>query len=324
MTLLIGAVQLDARRAAAAGGLRPLADSLAAELAPFLGDTPFVPEEKARLTRAGGRCPDDGTLLDFDPRSPRAHRCPRCGRTFAGEAHYRSWIYWYQLWLAERAVHAAALHLLRREPMCAAFADAVLARYAELYLGYPNRDNVLGPTRPFFSTYLESIWLLQLAVALDLREQAGDCSRSLSGAVRERLILPSAALIASYDEGTSNRQVWNDAALLAAARLTSDAPLAERALYGPSGIVALLDQALLADGTWYEGDNYHQFAHRGLWYGIILAESAGAAMPASLVARFQAGFAAPFVSALPDFTFPSRRDSQYAVSLRWRPWKRLE
>ena len=35
---------------------------------------------------------------------------------------------------------------------------------------YPNKDNVLGPTRLFFSTYLESIWLLQLVVALDLLE----------------------------------------------------------------------------------------------------------------------------------------------------------
>ena len=35
------------------------------------------------------------------------------------------------------------------------------------------RDNVLGPSRPFFSTYLESIWLLQLCVALDMLEGSG-------------------------------------------------------------------------------------------------------------------------------------------------------
>ena len=38
-------------------------------------------------------------------------------------------------------------------------------------------------------------------------------------AVRERVIEPSAALIAGYDEGLSNRQVWNNAALLAASRI---------------------------------------------------------------------------------------------------------
>ena len=40
---------------------------------------------------------------------------------------------------------------------------------------YPNRDNVLGPTRLFFSTYLESIWLLQICVTADLLEAAGRC-----------------------------------------------------------------------------------------------------------------------------------------------------
>ncbi|HET7457323.1 MAG TPA: heparinase II/III family protein, partial [Gemmatimonadaceae bacterium] len=319
MTLLLSREAVASRRAAAADGLRPLADSLASDLRPLLSREPFVPDEKARLTRAGGRCAADGAMLDFDPLAPRAHRCPRCSRVYDDEVHYRFWIYWYQLWLAERAVHAAALHLLRAEPGAAAFADRILASYADRYLRYPNRDNVLGPSRPFFSTYLESIWLLQLAVALDLRETAGDCSRELSDVVRERLVVPSAALIASYDEGLSNRQVWNDAALLAAARLTGNSALAERALFGPSGVVALLDRALLSDGTWYEGDNYHQFAHRGLWYGVTLASNAGYELPPELLSRYDAGFATPFAAALPDFSFPSRRDSQYAVSLRqWR------
>ena len=51
-----------------------------------------------------------------------------------------------------------------------------------------------------------------------------------------------------------------------------------------------------------------------------MAERAGldARRPA-LARRFDDGFAAPFVTALPDLTFPSRRDSQYAISLRqWR------
>ena len=68
--------------------------------------------------------------------------------------------------------------------------------------------------------------------------------------------------------------------------------------------------------TWYEGENYHLFAHRGLWYCVVLAETAGIAIDANLTARFQEGFAAPFATALPDFTLPSRKDSQYAISLR--------
>jgi hypothetical protein len=90
-------------------------------------------------------------------------------------------------------------------------------------------------------------------------------------------------------------------------------------VFGMSGIATHLSNGLLADGSWYEGENYHLFAHRGLWYGVTMAERAGLELPAPLVDRFQRGFATPFATALPDFTLPARRDSQYAISLRqWR------
>ena len=47
-----------------------------------------------------------------------------------------------------------------------------------------------------------------------------------------------------------------------------------------------------------------------------MAETAGITLDAKLIARFQEGFATPFATALPDFTLPSRKDSQYAISLR--------
>ena len=318
MTVLLNGADLAARRRAASGGLRGLAKSLAQDLEPLLAAPLFVPPEKARMTRRGGRCENDGTMLDFDPWSPRAHRCPRCGSVFDDETHYRWWIMWYQLWLAERAVHAATLFALSGQRRHAELASAILAAYTERYLAYPNKDNVLGPTRVFFSTYLESIWLLQLVVALDVLEATEGTPRGLGGDVRDRLVEPSAALIAGYDEGLSNRQVWNNAALLAASRLlhgrVDDAPL-----HGPSGLVRHLTSGLLGDGTWYEGENYHLFAHRGLWYGVTIAATAGVRLDAPLVERFDEAFATPFVTALPDYTFPSRRDSQYRVSLRqWR------
>jgi hypothetical protein len=281
-----------------------------------------VPREKARLSRSGGRCPDDATLLEFDPFSPRNHRCPKCGRTYEGEAHYLWWVMSYQLWLAERAVHAALLRLVRGDIAAGELAEGILDTYADSYIGYPNRDNVLGPTRLFFSTYLESIWLLQICVAIDLLETAGG-QATRGGRVRERIIEPSSSLIRSYDEGASNRQVWNNAALLASSALLGSFPAAEAIVWGRSGIISHLAQGLLGDGTWYEGENYHLFAHRGLWYGVQMAErlDLGLTEPfvAPFIARFDAGFPASFITALPDLTLPSRRDSQYAISVRqWR------
>ncbi|MFL5619491.1 MAG: heparinase II/III family protein [Gemmatimonadaceae bacterium] len=315
MSLLLDAVALDARRAIARGPLAPLAQGLRAELAPVLGDAIEIPREKALLSRTGGRCPDDGTFLRFDPLDPR-HVCPTCGVEVTGELHDRFRPYWYQLWLAERVLHAAVLGVLLDDAECIDAAWRVLDGYADRYLDYRNRDNVLGPSRPFFSTYLESIWLLQLVLAVDLLESAARHWATRGARVRDRIVEPSVRLIASYDEGVSNRQVWNDAAMLAAGVLLDDARLVDRAVDGSSGLRELLSRALLADGSWYEGENYHLFAHRGLWYAVTMAERFGRPIETTLTSRFDEGFAAPFRTLLPDLTYPSRRDSQYAVSVR--------
>ncbi len=188
MSVLIDKDGLERRRRAAAGPLKPLAESLASDLEPLLGRELYFPSEKALLSRAGGRCEVDGTMLEFDPFSPHEHHCSRCGRVYTGELHDRFWNYWYQLWLAERAVHGAVLSSVGLGDRYAALAHDILAGYCERYLRYPNVDNVLGPTRLFFSTYLESIWLLQICVAADLmatRESA------LVDRVRAEIVEPS-------------------------------------------------------------------------------------------------------------------------------------
>jgi hypothetical protein len=316
VSVLIPQAALEQRRVAAHGPLRSLAESLTTDLEVLLDRDIYFPAEKALLSRSGGRCEIDGTMLEFDPLSPRDHRCPRCGHIHTGELHDRFWVYWYQLWLAERAVHGAVLWNLGYGERLADFARDVLSGYADRYLRYPNVDNVLGPTRLFFSTYLESIWLLQICVATDMLASR---EPRLADRVRSEILEPSRTIIAEYDEGGSNRQVWNDAALLAAARVLGDENAVERSVFGESGVARQINDGLLRDGTWYEGENYHLFAHRGLWYGVTMAELAGLAIEPALRERFQRGFAAPFLSALPDFTLPSRRDSQYAISLRqWR------
>lgn len=318
MTILLHSRDLDARREIAAGALAPLAGSLLADMERVLREAPAISGQKAMLTRDGGRCPTDGAPLDFDPYSPHAHHCPTCHAMETGERHHRWWLMFAQLWRAERAVHAAALHALGASPRLGAFARATLDEYADRYSRYPLDDNVLGPARPFFSTYLESIWLLQLCIAADLLDDA-DAGESSTAHFRERVVAPSAALIRSYDEGASNRQLWNNAALLAAGRSLGDRALVEHAIHSRSGLLAQLSTGLLEDGSWYEGENYHLFSHRGFWYGVTMAEAAGYEIPVELRARFQAGFSTPFLTAFPDLTFPARRDSQYGASLRqWR------
>ena len=140
-------------------------------------------------------------------------------------------------------------------------ANQILQGYRD-YLDYPNRDNVLGPGRLFFSTYLESIWIGNyLAAATLLRE--GGLLESESAEVVSTVADEAANLIGEYDEGLSNRQTWHNAALASIAVWFEDGELASRCLEGQTGILAHLIQGFGEDGMWYEGDNYHFFALRG-------------------------------------------------------------
>jgi hypothetical protein len=246
--ILLSMDAIARRRDIAANELAGLRTSLTRDLQPLL-DTPlFIPAEKARLTRAGGRCPLDGEMLEFDPFSPRAHRCPRCDAVHDSDEHYRWWVMGYQLWLAERAVHAAVLNLLVPDEKLAGLAAGILEGVTERYSGYPNVDNVLGPSRPFFSTYLESIWLLQLCVAASALDQDASASTIVSE-FRDEVAVPAAALIRSFDEGASNRQVWNAAALAAAGGLLGDQSLLAQGITGDAGLLAHLEHGLLPDGA---------------------------------------------------------------------------
>ena len=201
----------DLQQPAALGGL---AHSLQRELHAAL-DVP-VPDGKSRLTRHGGRCVTCTVLLTFDPRQPRAHTCPTCGTVYTDQVHHEWWLMNAHLWTAEQCTRAAALAFLLDDPVAATRADEILAAYTDRYRAWPNRDNALGPTRPFFSTYLESIWLLHLTTALDLRIAANAGVSPQHASALDRLVAPSAALIAGFDEGRSNRQAWHAAALLSA------------------------------------------------------------------------------------------------------------
>ncbi len=315
--MLLG-VSLRSRWQDCPAELQSLAHGLHRELAPLLESEAPIPTQKAQLTRQGGRCAHDGTPLTMDPWSPHIHTCPRCAQKYEGTDHDAWWAMGAQLWTMERALHAAVLGRMWEQPPLLALSASLLDQFAAQYAKYPNRDNALGPTRPFFSTYLESVWLLNgclASLALRGHDPAGNARDRFASCVIE----PSRALIASYPEGRSNRQTWHTAAQLAAAVALGDMPAVEPMLAGPLGVHALLARGLLDDGSWYEGENYHLFAHRGLWYGVSLLESLGHALPDALGDRFARGFVTPWLGVLPDGTFPSRRDSRYAVSVhQWR------
>ena len=317
---MVTAEELAARRdvVASSSDLQALLSHLRARAKPVLERMPQIPEQKALLSTDGGVCPDDGTALLYDPWSPTEHRCPRCGKRWRGERHDRHWARFQHLWLAERAVHLATVAALGDKNDCAAAKRAaeILIGYAERYWRYPNRDNLLGPSRLFFSTYLESVWTCNYLAAAMMLRAADMLDESTAKAVNQ-LIEEAATLIGDYDEGFSNRQTWNNAALTAVAVWFEDEELARRAIEGDTGLIAHLVRGYGRDGMWYEGENYHLFALRGLLTGTAWARFAGIDFWSDqrLAPRMDAALRAPTLTALPDFTFPARKDARFGVSL---------
>lgn len=299
----------------AAAELSRLRNRLRAQLDPLLERPLFVPDRKPVLTRDGGVCPQDASRLEFDPLAPTRHRCPRCGTTYDGERHDWAWIWRYHLWLSERAIHLALLAVFIDEAPLARRAGDILEAYVRLYPTLPNQDNVLGPTRLFFSTYLESIWLTQVIVAGSLltAQRGWELGVDLSPMVRA-----SAALIGSFDEGWSNRQVWNNLALASAGLWLGDGALVDRALDGPHGFKQQLRRGVTDDGLWFEGENYHFFALRGFLLGAEVARGVGVDLYDDSQGghRLRSMFLAPLETVLPDLTLPARGDAPFGVSLR--------
>ncbi|HEX9218155.1 MAG TPA: heparinase II/III family protein [Gemmatimonadales bacterium] len=293
---------------------------------PLLARMPVIPDHKAVLTTDGGFCPEDGTALTFDPWSPTDHRCPHCGKIWRGERHDWSWVRYQHLWLVERAAHLAALAAFGgvEDRPAAARAREILTAYAQRYWSYPNRDNVLGPSRLFYSTYIESLWTCNYVAAATLLRASDQLDEATARGVNQ-VAEEAATLIGEYDEGFSNRQTWNNAALAAVAVWFEDEELAQRVIEGETGLVVHLMRGYGRDGMWYEGENYHLFALRGMLTGAGWARLAGVdfTQDERFAARLHAALQAPTLTALPDYTYPARKDSRFGVSLAQPPYLEL-
>jgi hypothetical protein len=310
--------QIEARRDLTAGApdLKALEERVRERVERLLREPPPIPRVKALLSRDGGVCPDDGAALRFDPWSPDQHQCPRCGKRFSGERHHRHWARAQHLWLAERMLDLAVLAALEDDATAAAMACDLIATYEELYFECLNQDNVLGPTHLFFSTYLESMWLLGFLGAGYILREAGLLPDERVEGIN-RVADEAAQVIGEFNEGYSNRQTWHAAALTAVAAWFGDEELAQNTIESRTGLVGHLADGFGDDGMWFEGENYHLFALRGLMLGIQWARVLGVDLIEDPEVRqhFRAALLAPSLTALPDLTFPARKDSRFGISL---------
>ncbi len=286
---------------------------LAARNRRVLDERPHIPRIKPLLSVDGGVCPTDGAPLVFDPWSPEKHRCSRCGSIVSGERHYGAWVRQQHLWVAERAADLATVSAFTNDPRTGQRAEELLSAYGSLYFDLPNHDNILGPSHLFFSTYLESLWITSYLGAAWILRETGVLSASVAASV-DRVAEEAAAVIGDFDEGMSNRQTWNSAALGAIAAWFNDDDLARSSI---ATLLGHLADGYGDDGMWYEGENYHLFALRGLMTGIHWARADGTLLleDPEVAKTLAAALFAPARTALPDLSYPARKDSRFGVSL---------
>src|SRR5262249_37583018 len=153
-----------------------------------------------------------------------------------------------------------------------------------------------------------------LAGAFILRETGQLSEDHVEGV--NRVAEEAAGLIGDFNEGFSNRQTWHAAALTALGAWFDDHELAQTAVEARTGLLGHLADGFGEDGLWWEGENYHLFALRGLMQGIHWSRALGFDLleDPDLREHFRAALLAPSKSALPDCTYPARRDARYGVS----------
>ncbi|MCD6238301.1 MAG: heparinase II/III family protein [Thermotogae bacterium] len=259
-------------------------------------------------------CPEDNTPLIFDPFDPSNRKCPKCGKNYTGFEYYLSWVRSFHFWLSEKAAQFGILYAIKGNERYSKPVIDIISQYSNLYLWYRHRDNELGPGRIFPSTYMESLWLGNLIIGLSLVKDSIDAE--FINKVKDNLFYPAVYTIMDYDEGMNNRQAMNNYGMGSVGFFFENPRIIEYSLEGPHGLFVQLENGVLDDGMWYEGNNYHWPTLKTL---ILLSEIANENGIKIYEGKYgdilKKMFYSQIDSMMPDGTFPSRKDSEYARNL---------
>lgn len=205
-------------------------------------------------------CPDCSMTLEFRWDSPRAHRCPGCGKIYTGEPYDGSW--WGQVnqQNAEDAWLLGLLWLLTGQESYARRATDILLGYAAVYPGYEVHGNIPynGPGKANAQTLDEARFLRGLARGADFLDAY------LTPEQKDRLARDLWQPGAEFLRDNRHNQIHNhevivDSGIAAMALLLGNEELLHFAVYEPYGILYQLEHGVQADGRWFEGCFGYQF-----------------------------------------------------------------
>jgi len=314
---VVTAEQLAARREqiATAPDLAALLAHIRERAAPLLERLPPIPDSKALLSTDGGLCPEDGAGLGFDPWEPDCAQLPAVRQDLQRRASRPSWVRYQHLWLAERAAHLATLAVLDGNDAAAARAAEIL-RVTPGPIGSIPTETTSWPQSAVLLHLPRIIWIGNYLAAAALLRAGGRLDDATADDV-SRVADEAANLIGDFDEGFSNRQTWNNAALAAIAGWFEDEDLAKRAIEGPTGLLEHLLRASDVTGCGTrERTTISSRCGPPDRSGVARLAGVDTFAEPKLAARVRAALLAPARTALPDFTF--LRGKMRGSASRWR------
>ena len=207
-------------------------------------------------------CPDCSVKLDFNRHSPKAHRCPVCGKIWTGSPYYESWWWIVSMENYEAAFRMALLYQIAERKDCADKAIEMMLAYASYYKDYEVHGDIPynGPGKAGAQTLDEANFLRSFALTYDLLESC--MSTQEKEKIRDGLLLPGAEFLMEHRHmQLHNHEVIINSAIAIIGLIFGKEELVKEAVYEKYGLLYQLEHGMLSNHMWFEGAfGYHFYA----------------------------------------------------------------
>lgn len=263
-------------------------------------------------------CADDGAFLTFDRSSPKAHRCPICGRVYTEENYNAAWIYLYRYAALMSALEAAALYRLEGENHYLEHFCRMISFYSDHYEEFAVHGK--GPTTSGNGKITpqalnEAIFLVRTVNGLEMLKNVLPAD-FLEG-VCNNLLLPGARFVNAQKKIIHNIPCWINAAVGTVGLFTGNAELVELAFDAPLGMFDQVRRGVTESFFWYEGSiHYNCFTLEAFLNQLLFAALYKKKIPADVWDTVYNMMLAPCRMAFSNGVLPNPNDGWPNLNLK--------